>query len=116
MANDDPCGEAQHLPVNMYEASDAVVVIAPMPAVMADDLHVTVEGRTLSIKADCRTEAPKDYLLHEWHYGPYERTLELPEGFGGRTEGSFANGQLALRILKGDDGAGQVAITAKHAG
>ena len=28
MANDDPCGDPQHLPVNMYEASDAVVVIA----------------------------------------------------------------------------------------
>jgi HSP20 family molecular chaperone IbpA len=116
MANDDPCGEAQHLPVNMFEASDAVVVIAPMPAVMADDLHVSVEGGNLTIKADCRTEAPKDYLLHEWHYGPYERTVELPAGFGGDVEGSFANGQLALRILKGDGGGGSVAITAKGAG
>ena len=116
MANDDPCGDPQHLPVNMYEASDAVVVIAPMPGVMADDLHVAVEGGSLVIKADCRTEAPKDYLLHEWHYGPYERTLELPEGYGGGGEGSFANGQLALRILKGDGGGGPVSITAKGAG
>lgn len=92
---------AQQLPVNMYEATDAVVVIAPMPAVMADDIHVSLEGRTLSISADCRTDAPKDYLLHEWHYGPYERTVELPEGYGGGGEGSFGNGQLAVRVLKG---------------
>lgn len=107
MATDDPCGTPQHLPVNMYEASDAVVVITPMPAVMADDLHLSIEGRTLKIAADCRTEAPKDYLLHEWHYGPYERTVELPDGYGGAAEASFANGQLALRVRKGHpDGEG----------
>ena len=116
MPNDDPCGEPQHLPVNMFEASDAVVIITPMPAVMADDIQITVDGRTLTITADCRSEAPKDYLLHEWHYGPYERTLELPEGYGGGAEGSFGNGQLALRVLKGEAGSGPstVTINSKH--
>jgi HSP20 family molecular chaperone IbpA len=106
---------AQQLPVNMYEATDAVVVVAPMPAVMADDIHVSLEGRTLSISAECRTEAPKDYLLHEWHYGPYERTVELPEGFGGGGEGSYGNGQLAVRVLKGDgNGRIDLPVTGKH--
>ena len=95
---------AQHLPVNMYEATDALVVITPMPAVMPEDIHVTLEGHTLHIAADCRTEAPKDYLLHEWHYGPYERTVDLPPGFGGKAEATFANGQLALRIERGGRG------------
>jgi HSP20 family molecular chaperone IbpA len=107
----DPCGTPQHLPVNMFEASDAVVVVTPMPAVMADDVHISINGRTLTIEADCRTEAPKEYLLHEWHYGPYERTLELPEGYGGEGEGSFGNGQLALRIRKGDDAGGTRTVT-----
>ena len=92
---------AQQLPVNMYEATDAVVVVTPMPAVMPDDIHVSLEGRTLTISAECRTEAPKDYLLHEWHYGPYERVVDIPDGFGGAAEASFANGQLALRIERG---------------
>jgi HSP20 family molecular chaperone IbpA len=109
MTNDDPCGSPQHLPVNMFEASEAIVVVAPMSAVQPDDVRVSVEGRTLTIRADCRTEAPRDYLLHEWHYGPYERTLELPEGFGAGGEGTLGNGQLALRILKGD-GAGTVIV------
>jgi HSP20 family molecular chaperone IbpA len=105
---------AQQLPVNMYEASAAVVVIAPMPAVTAADVHVSVEGRTLRIAADCRSEAPKTYLLHEWHYGPYERTLELPEGYGARAEATFGNGQLAVRILKGAaEGPLQVPVEAK---
>lgn len=112
----DPCGTPQHLPVNMYEATDAVVVVAPMPAVMASDIHISVEGRSLTIAAECRTEAPKEYLLHEWHYGPYERTLELPEGFGGGGEASFGNGQLALRVLKGDSDAGAQTIAVTAAG
>lgn len=97
-------GRPQQVPVNMYEAERAVVVVAPLPGVLADDVTVTVDGRLLTIAADLRTKAPKDYLLHEWHYGPYERTVELPEGFGGTAEATFANGQLALRVERGEGG------------
>ena len=116
MPNDDPCGEPQHLPVNMFEASDAVVVITPMPAVMADDIQITVDGRTLTITADCRTEPPKDYLLHEWHYGPYERMVTVPPGFGGPASATFGNGQLAIRIQRGDGREGKVVVQPSTAG
>lgn len=109
MATGDSGGRAaagvpQQVPVNMYETERAVVVVAPLPGVMADDVTVTVADRRITIAADLRTEAPKDYLLHEWHYGPYERTIELPEGFGGTAEATFANGQLALRVERGQGG------------
>jgi HSP20 family molecular chaperone IbpA len=108
---------AQRLPVNVYETTGAVVVVTPMPAVMASDVHVTLDGRTLSIRAECRTPAEKDYLLHEWHYGPYERDVVLPEGYAGTAEASFANGQLALRIERGgtDTGPRDVPIAGKAA-
>lgn len=95
-------GRPQQVPVNMYETGQAIVLVAPLPGVMADDISVVIEGRTAVIAADLRTKAPKDYLLHEWHYGPYERRVDLPEGFGGDAEATFANGQLALRIERGD--------------
>ena len=95
-------GRPQQVPVNMYEAERAVVVVAPLPGVMAEDVTVTVDDRVVTIAADLRTKAPKDYLLHEWHYGPYERTVELPEGFRGTAEATFANGQLALRVERGE--------------
>jgi HSP20 family molecular chaperone IbpA len=97
-------GEPQHVPVNVYEAERALVVVAPLPGVMADDVSVTVEGGSATIRAAMRTTAEKDYLVHEWHYGPYERRVELPDGFGGKAEASFANGQLALRIERGEGG------------
>jgi len=96
-------GQPQQVPVNMYEAEQAMVLVAPLPGVMVDDISVVVEGTTVTIAADMRTKAVKDYLLHEWHYGPYERSVELPEGFGGAADATFANGQLALRIERGDE-------------
>lgn len=92
----------QHFPINMYETEGALVVVAPLPGVMLDDVEIDIEGRTMRIRAGQRTAAEKDYIVHEWEYGPYERDVALPGDFGGNIEASFGNGQLAVRVLKGD--------------
>jgi HSP20 family molecular chaperone IbpA len=107
--------EPQRVPVNMYEAGDAVVVVAPLPAVMSEDVTITRTGTHLVISARLRTAAPKDYLLHEWAYGAYEREVDLPEEFAGAVEASLANGQLAVRVLRGDD-TGEQTIHPAHPG
>src|SRR5688572_26964801 len=100
--SDDPCGTVQTLPINAYETTEAIVIVTPMPAVQVEDVHVAVQSGTVKIAADCRTEAPKDYLVHEWHYGPFEASFELPTdcGFGG-ADATLGNGQLAVRVLRG---------------
>jgi HSP20 family molecular chaperone IbpA len=90
----------QEVPINMYEADAAYVVVAPLPGVMPDDIHVRVDGRRLSIEADMRSPAIKAYLIHEWHYGPYQRFVDLPDDCSGEFETSFGNGQLAVRVLR----------------
>ena len=35
-------GKPQPVPVNMYEAEEALVLVAPLPGVMADDIEVVV--------------------------------------------------------------------------
>lgn len=94
---------AQHVPLNMYETDGALVIVAPLPGVMADDVEITIEGRRVKISAAMRTPAVKDYTLHEWHYGPFERVVEVPEGFHGEAAATFGNGQLALRIPRSDE-------------
>jgi HSP20 family protein len=93
----------QTVPVNVYEAGDAVVVVAPMPAVQPEDVIVDVAAERMRITAQLRTAAPKDYVVHEWDYGGYEREIDLPEGYAGPVEASLANGQLAVRVLRGGD-------------
>lgn len=97
-------GESMRVPVNVYEAEEALVVVAPLPGVMADDITVSVDDGRLRIAASMRSPAAKEYLLHEWHYGPFERTLELPEGFGGGGTATYGNGQLAIRLTRGSGG------------
>ena len=91
----------QVVPINVYEASGALVVVAPAPAVSPPDVTVELSSRRLRFFAHLRSAAPRVYLLHEWDYGGYERELELPEGYGSGVEASLANGQLAIRVLPG---------------
>ena len=100
----EPGGETMRVPVNVYEAEEALVVVAPLPGVMPGDITVAVEGDQLHIAASMRSPAAKDYLVHEWHYGPFERTVDLPEGFGGGGTATYGNGQLAIRLTRGTGG------------
>lgn len=93
----------QSVPVNMYEASGALVIVAPMPAVMPGDVTVELRPGSLRFFAHVRSSGTRDYLLREWEYGGYERQLDLPEGFGGGVEATLTNGQLAVRVLRGGD-------------
>ena len=100
----EPGGETMQVPVNVYEAGEALVVVAPLPGVQPEDVDVSVEGARLRIAAAMRSPAPKDYIVHEWHYGPYERIIDLPDGFSGGGTATFGNGQLAIRLTRGTGG------------
>ena len=94
----------QSIPVNLYEATEALVLVAPMPAVTHDDVCVELcpgEPASLRVWAHVRSAAPRDYLLHEWEYGGYERQLDLPAGYGAGVESTLHNGQLVVRVLRG---------------
>jgi HSP20 family molecular chaperone IbpA len=92
----------QSVPVNAYETPGALVVLAPFPAVTAKDVTVEVRPGRLRFFARLRNAAPRDYILHEWEYGSYEREIDLPDGFGCSVEATLANGQLAIRVLRGE--------------
>lgn len=100
-ANTEQTMRPQRVPINVHEASGALVIVAPLPAVTADDVTIELNSRSLRFWAHLRTAPPREYLVHEWEYGGYERDVELPEGYGGDVEASLANGQLAVRVLPG---------------
>jgi HSP20 family molecular chaperone IbpA len=91
----------QEVPVNIYETTDALVIVAPLPAVQPEDVAIDLWPGRVRIRASLRSATTREYLLHEWEYGGYERELELPDGWGGGAEASLANGQLAVRVLPG---------------
>jgi len=92
----------QRVPVNVYETTGALVVVAPLPAVTASDVSIELRPGVLRFWAHLRSAAPRDYLVNEWDYGGFEREVELPDGFGGAVEASLANGQLVVRVFRGE--------------
>ena len=93
---------AQQVPVNVYETSGALVIVAPLPAVQASDVTVQFQPGTVRFWAHLRSAAPRTYLVNEWDYGGYEREVAVPHGYGRGLEASLANGQLAIRVLRGE--------------
>jgi HSP20 family molecular chaperone IbpA len=91
----------QTVPVNVHEAPEALVIVAPVPAVQPEDVTVELRPGCVRFWAHLRSAGPREYLVHEWDYGGYERELDLPDGFGGGVEATLANGQLAIRVLRG---------------
>jgi HSP20 family molecular chaperone IbpA len=91
----------QGVPVNVYETDEALVIVAPLPAVQPEDVTLELWPGRLRITAQLRSAPPRRYLVHEWDYGGYERELDLPDGYGSGVAASLANGQLAVRVLRG---------------
>jgi HSP20 family molecular chaperone IbpA len=94
--------QPQSVPVNVYETPGALVVLAPLPAVTPKDVTVEVGPGSVRFWARLRSAGPRQYLVHEWEYGCYERQIDVPDGFGRAVEATLANGQLAIRVLRGD--------------
>jgi HSP20 family molecular chaperone IbpA len=91
----------QRVPVNVYETTGALVIVAPLPAVTPSDVTIELRQGTVRFWARLRSAPPREYLLNEWDYGGYEREVELPAGYGSAVEASLVNGQIAIRVLRG---------------
>lgn len=96
--------DATAIPVNLFENDRELMVVAPMPGVGPEDIGVEVsdDGR-LTLRARQHGEGQEriNYLLREWSYGPYERTVELPRGVdAGRANLTYGNGVLAITLPK----------------
>ena len=78
-----------------------------MLGVREEDIDITVRGNAITLeageRADLKPESGKRYLRQEWHYGPYQRTLELPYAVDAESaEATFGNGVLTVRVRKAE--------------
>ncbi len=93
----------QQIPVNMYDTGEEIVLVAPMPGVEADNIDIEVVGTTVTLRATLRGvgQEARQYLRHEWTYGPYQRTVELPVGVDAQlANASHNNGVLVVALPK----------------
>jgi HSP20 family protein len=92
------------IPVNMFENERELMVVAPMPGVTPEDISIDVtDDGHLTLRAAQHGEGQEriEYLVREWAYGPYERTLELPFAVDAmRANVTFGNGVLSITFPK----------------
>jgi HSP20 family protein len=97
-------GASRAMPLEVYETPDMVVVKALVPGVSPEDLEVSCEDGTLTLKA--RTEAPQAHDDWTWHlreigYGEFSRSIRLPAKVDvDAADANFENGILTLTLPK----------------
>ncbi|MBI2911120.1 MAG: Hsp20/alpha crystallin family protein [Chloroflexi bacterium] len=93
-------------PLEVYEQDDAVIVRAALPDVRPEEIEITTSGDTVTLKGEHRpTEGikPEQYLLQEWPYGKFVRSVTLPISCQmEKAEADFDRGVLTLRIPKAE--------------
>jgi len=95
------------LPVNAYSTNEAIVIEAAIPGAEPEEVEITLDGDTLTIRAAVSWDESEDknrkYLIRERGYGVLERTLTLnvPVELDG-IEAEFINGVLVLTIPKAE--------------
>lgn len=92
------------LPIDAYSTENELVVVAPIPGADPEDVQITIEGDTLTIKGEIRPPLENmEYVFQERAFGPFARSLTLNVPVeADKAEASFENGLLTLSIPKAE--------------
>jgi HSP20 family protein len=98
-------GNSATLPLDIYTTKDAIVIRAAVPGVTPDEVEITVEGSTVTIRGETKpTTGDMNYLLQEQRYGPFARSIDLAIPVqADKAEASFKNGVLTLTVPKAEE-------------
>ena len=93
---------AMRLPVDAYMTDDEVVVSLAIPGVAPEDVAVTFEGDTLTIKGELPAPIGNvDYLVQERRYGPFHRSINVGVPVqADKIEATFDRGLLTVTLPK----------------
>lgn len=89
---------------DITESDDAFTLTAELPGLTAEDVDVSLDGRTLVIKGEKQKETKtedKNYHLTERTYGTFERSFYLPDGVDADAiSAAVAKGVLTVTLPK----------------
>ena len=93
------------LPMDAYFTDEAIVIHADVPGLSPDEIEITLEGDTLSIRGEIKREEAntRRYVLLERPTGRFERTLTINTPIDhDKVEATFRNGVLTLTLPKAE--------------
>jgi HSP20 family protein len=102
-----PAGSAWTPAVDIFDASDAILLKAELPGLAADDIDIEVDDNVLTLKGERRFEDRVEegrYYRLERAYGQFQRSVTLPQGVKpDEITASFDQGVLTVRVPKADE-------------
>lgn len=97
------------LPLDVYATQDEVVLIAAAPGLRPEDLEITIDRGTVTLRGQMPNVAQAEetkgatWYLHELPHGRFQRSVSLPiEVDGGAADATFEHGVLRLRLPKAE--------------
>lgn len=95
------------LALDVAENKDAYVVKASLPGINPEDVEITYNNNTLTIKGEVQEEKESEdtqYHLRERRYGAFTRSITLPAGVeSDKIEANYEAGVLTLRLPKAEE-------------
>jgi len=94
------------LPLDICETENDFVIKASLPGVKPDDVDITVQGDTLTIRGE--TKAEEDKKGEHWHfrerrYGGFQRSVSLTAPVDSdKAEAHYEHGVLTLTLPKSE--------------
>ena len=90
--------------IDVFEKENKFIVKAETPGMKEEDINVSIEGDSLNIKGEKKTESEvkeEDYYRSERSYGSFFRSIALPSTVdAGKIEAEYDNGVLEITIPK----------------
>ncbi|HVL75328.1 MAG TPA: Hsp20/alpha crystallin family protein [Noviherbaspirillum sp.] len=90
--------------LDITESDDAYEVKADVPGVKKEDIKISIEGGTVSIRASAREESERkegNMMCSERYYGEQYRSFTLPaEVDDSKAEARYQDGVLHLKLPK----------------
>ncbi len=97
--------QAPQIKVDVKEDDKSYTVNADIPGVKKEDIHVTIDGKRVSLSAEVRNEKEEKkgetVLRSERYYGKVSRTFTLDQDIDeGNARAKYADGVLELTLPK----------------
>lgn len=106
----NPLPSPDKIKLDVSENGNAYTVTAEIPGVAKEDIHVSVEGNNVTLRAEVKQHdrQEKESAMHsERYYGAISRTFQLPVDIDeAQSSAKSENGVLVLTLAKKKPGNG----------
>jgi HSP20 family protein len=91
--------------IDAYTTADDVVIVAAVPGLDPEDIEITIDGDTLTIRGEFKGPLENvDYVVRERTCGKFSRTLRLNVPVqASKAEATFDKGVMTLVIPKSEE-------------